>query len=167
MRTHSKNICYLITSLAVMLAGLGICLFALCNSIGIVDMIVNGERAEALISESVKVRKSSGGGPRMHRGGGTATTQYLITVSYTDSQGVTHTAQPPIHDGNQRLAGERVSILYMPDAPERVMIDSGTSICAPTLIPLILGLAFMAAGIALWKQQPPEARKKKAQGRTP
>ncbi len=138
-----------LVSSIVALIGLAICAYSVYNSIDIVDMLVHGEKAEALVIKSVREVKGGGGGGR-HRSGTYAI--YNITVSYTDAQGVVHTAEPPVNDTSKRLKGDRVPIYYLPDAPDKVMVDIWTSKTAPVVIPLLVGLAFLAGGLFMLKE---------------
>ncbi len=138
-----------LVSLVVLLIGLAICGYGICKSIGTVSMLVRGEQTEALVIESVKEVKRSGGGRRFRRG---TYTQYSITVSYTDTQGVEHTTKSTISGDSRLFEGDRVPICYLPDAPDKVMVSAWTSMTAPTVIPLMVGLAFLGGGVAMLRE---------------
>ncbi len=133
--------------LLVLGIGLSVCGYGLCLSVGVVDMLANGERAEAVVTDAVRKTVKS-----YSRKGGTRTSaRYYLSVTYQDAQGVTHTSRAGLYDDSPHRKGERLTIIYKPEAPEEVMLDDWSSRCAPTLFPVIFGLVFAAVGIALFR----------------
>ncbi len=139
----SKSLGHFLTALIFIVVGLGVGGYGLYTVVDIAEMMLNGERVEATVTESVKNVE--------YMGKGRTSTSYDITVSYTDARGATHSAQPPVNDDKRRRKGQTVAIYYMPDEPERVMLDTWTSKWAPA-IPFVFGLIFTGAGVFLFRQ---------------
>ncbi len=133
--------------LLVLGIGLGVCGYGLYLSIGVVDMLAHGERAEAVVTDAVRKTVKS----RRGKGGMRTSARYYISVTWQDAQGVTHTSRSGLYDDSPRHKGETLTIIYKPEAPEEVMLDDWSSRCAPTLFPIIFGLVFIAVGIALFR----------------
>ncbi len=134
--------------------GLSVCGYGLYLSVGVVDMLANGERTEAVVTDVVRKTVKS----RRGKGGIRSSARYYISVSYQDAQGVTHSSRAGLYDDSPRRKGERLSIIYKPEEPEEVMLDDWASKCAPTLFPIIFGLVFTAVGIALFRDYRKDAR---------